>query len=114
MVFGSGSGPLDMKTTVASYSSPEFMLHCKGMAKLGQHLYHLPTWGFAGCSDSKMADLQAGVDSSLWILWTALSGANLVHDAGYVESGMTWVLVKVPGTRVLMLRLISRPHPPRR
>jgi trimethylamine--corrinoid protein Co-methyltransferase len=89
VVFGSGSGPLDMKTTVASYSSPEFMLHCKGMAELGQHLYHLPTWGFAGCSDSKMPDIQAGIDSALWILWTALSGANLVHDAGYVESGMT-------------------------
>jgi len=89
VVFGSGSGPLDMKTTVASYSSPEFMLHCKGMAELGQHLYHLPTWGFAGCSDSKVPDIQAGIDSALWILWTALSGANLVHDAGYVESGMT-------------------------
>jgi len=89
VVFGSGSGPLDMKTTVASYSSPEFMLHCKGMAELGQHLYNLPTWGFAGCSDSKTPDIQAGIDSSLWILWTALSGANLVHDAGYVESGMT-------------------------
>jgi trimethylamine--corrinoid protein Co-methyltransferase len=89
VVFGSGSGPLDMKTTVATYMSPEFMLHCKGMAELGQHLYHLPTWGFAGCSDSKVSDIQAGIDSALWIMWTALSGANLVHDVGYVESGMT-------------------------
>jgi len=89
VVFGSGSGPLDMKTTVATYMSPEFMLHCKGMAELGQHLYHLPTWGFAGCSDSKVSDIQAGIDSALWIMWTALSGANLVHDIGYVESGMT-------------------------
>jgi len=89
VVFGSGSGPLDMKTTVATYMSPEFMLHCKGMAELGQHLYHLPTWGFAGCSDSKASDIQAGIDSALWIMWTALSGANLVHDVGYVESGMT-------------------------
>jgi trimethylamine--corrinoid protein Co-methyltransferase len=89
VVFGSGSGPLDMLTTVATYSSPEFMLHCKGMAELGHYFYKLPVWGFAGCSDSKQADIQAGVDSSLWILWTALSGANLVHDIGYVESGMT-------------------------
>jgi trimethylamine--corrinoid protein Co-methyltransferase len=89
VVYGSGSGPLDMKTTVASYSSPEFMRHCKAMAELGQHFYHLPTWGFSGCSDAKLPDIQAGVDSSLWILWTALSGANLVHDIGYLESGMT-------------------------
>jgi trimethylamine--corrinoid protein Co-methyltransferase len=89
VVYGSGSGPLDMRTTVATYVSPEFMLHCKGIAELAHHRYKLPVWGFAGCSDSNTADLQAGVDSSMWILWTALTGANLVHDVGYVESGMT-------------------------
>jgi len=89
VVYGSGSGPLDMRTTVATYVSPEFMLHCKGIAELAHHLYKLPVWGFAGCSDSNTADMQAGVDSAMWILWTALSGANLVHDIGYVESGLT-------------------------
>jgi len=89
IVYGSGSGPLDMRTTVATYSSPEFMLHCRAVAELGQRLYHLPTWGFSGCTDSKVPDVQAGADSGLWILWTALSGNNLVHDIGYVESGMT-------------------------
>jgi len=89
VVYGSGSGPLDMQTTVVSYSSPEFMLHCKAMVELGQRFYHLPTWGFSGCSDSKLPDMQAGIESSLWILWTALSGANLVHDIGYLESGLT-------------------------
>lgn len=89
VVYGSGSGPLDMRTMVATYSSPEFMLHCRAFSELGQRYYHLPTWGFSGCTDSKMPDVQAGADSGLWILWTALSGANLVHDIGYVESGMT-------------------------
>jgi trimethylamine--corrinoid protein Co-methyltransferase len=89
VVYGSGSGPLDMRTTVATYMSPHFMLHCKAIAELGHHLYKLPVWGFAGCSDSKRADMQAGIDSAMWILWTALCGANLVHDVGYVESGMT-------------------------
>jgi trimethylamine--corrinoid protein Co-methyltransferase len=89
VVYGSGSGPLDMRTTVAGYFSPEFMLHCRAMTELGQRLYHLPVWGFAGCSDAKLPDTQAGIESALWILWTALSGANLVHDVGYVESGLT-------------------------
>ncbi len=89
VVYGSGNGPLDMRTTVAAYFSPEFMRHCRAMAELGQRFYHLPTWGFAGCSDAKLPDLQAGVESSLWILWAALSGANLVHDIGYLESGLT-------------------------
>ena len=89
VVFGSGSGPLDMKTTVGTYSSPEFMHHCLGMAELAHHRYKLPVWGFSGCSDSKLPDIQAGIDSALWILWTALSGANLVHDLGYIEAGLT-------------------------
>jgi len=89
VVYGSGSGPLDMHTAIVPYSSPEHMLHCKVMAELGQRLYHLPTWGFSGCSDSKTPDIQAGIESSLWILWTALSGNNLVHDIGYLESGLT-------------------------
>jgi len=89
VVFGSGSGPLDIKTTVGTYSSPEFMHHCLGMAELAHHRYKLPVWGFSGCSDSKLPDIQAGIDSALWILWTALSGANLVHDLGYIEAGLT-------------------------
>lgn len=88
-VWGSGSGPLDMRTAVATYAAPEFMLHCMGMAELAHHYYHVPVWGFAGCSDSKLPDLQAGIESALWILWTVLSGANLVHDVGYIESGLT-------------------------
>ncbi len=88
-VWGSGSGPLDMRTMAPTYGSPEFMLHCMGMAELAHYYYHLPAWSFAGCSDAKQADIQAGIESALWILWTALSGANLVHDIGYVESGLT-------------------------
>jgi trimethylamine--corrinoid protein Co-methyltransferase len=88
-VLGSGNGPLDMRTMVATYASPEYLLHCLGMAELAHRYYHLPVWGFAGCSDSKVPDVQAGIESALWILWTALAGANLVHDVGYLESGMS-------------------------
>jgi len=88
-VWGSGSGPLDMRTMVGVYAGPEFMLHCMGMAELAHYYYHVPVWGFSGCSDSKLPDMQAGIESALWILWTALSGANLVHDVGYIESGLT-------------------------
>lgn len=88
-VWGCGSGPLDMRTMVSSYSSPEFMLNCMGMAELAHYYYNVPVWGFAGCSDSKLADMQAGIESALWIVSAALSGNNLVHDVGYIESGLT-------------------------
>jgi trimethylamine--corrinoid protein Co-methyltransferase len=89
VVWGSGSGPMDMRTMVATYSAPEFMLHCMGMAEMARYYYHKPVWGFAGCSDSKLPDIQAGIESALWVLSMALSGANLVHDTGYLESGLT-------------------------
>ncbi len=89
VVWGCGSGPLDMRTMVGTYAAPEFMLHCMAMAELAHYYYHLPVWGFSGCSDAKGPDMQAGIESALWILWTALSGANLVHDVGYIESGLT-------------------------
>jgi trimethylamine--corrinoid protein Co-methyltransferase len=88
-LFGSGSGPLDMKTMVATYASPEFMRHCMGVAEMAHYYYSLPAWGFSGCADAKEPDAQAGAESALWILWTELSGANLVHDIGYIESGLT-------------------------
>jgi len=89
VVMGAGNGPMDMKTMVGTYASPEAMLNNLGMAELAHHRYGLPVWGFAGCSDSKGPDAQAGFESGLWILWAALIGANLVHDVGYVESGFT-------------------------
>jgi trimethylamine--corrinoid protein Co-methyltransferase len=78
-----------MRTLVATYVSPECMRHEMAIAELAHYLYGLPVWGFGGCSDSKRPDLQAGIDSALWIFCAALSGANLVHDVGYVESGLT-------------------------
>jgi trimethylamine--corrinoid protein Co-methyltransferase len=89
VVWGSGSGPLDMRTMVATYCSPEFMLHCMAMSEMAHYYYQKPVWGFAGCSDSKLPDMQAGIESALWILSMALSGSNLIHDVGYIESGLT-------------------------
>ena len=89
VVWGSGSGPLDMKTMVATYSSPEFLLHSMAMSEMAHYYYHKPVWGFAGCSESKLPDIQAGIESALTVLWTMFSGANLIHDTGYLESGLT-------------------------
>ena len=57
-------------------------------AELAQH-YQIPTYGTAGCSNSKVVDQQAAIESTISILTTALSGANLVHDIGIVDNAMT-------------------------
>ena len=42
----------------------------------------------AGCSDSKLFDEQAAAEAMMSIFSAALSGANLVHDVGYLENGL--------------------------
>ena len=87
-IFGAGMGILDMRTTIVSYGAPEFMLMTSSLAELGRY-YRLPTWGFGGCSDAKTFDQQAAMEGALWLMAAAMSGTNLVHDVGYIESGLT-------------------------
>jgi trimethylamine--corrinoid protein Co-methyltransferase len=49
----------------------------------------MPTWGYAGCSDAKVMDEQAAAEAMLSVLMAKLTGANLIHDSGYMESGLT-------------------------
>jgi len=83
-----GMMTMDMSTALAAYGAPEFMLDWSALCELGHH-YKLPVFGFAGCSDAKVFDQQAGIEGALWVLIAALAGGNLIHDVGYVESGLT-------------------------
>jgi trimethylamine--corrinoid protein Co-methyltransferase len=86
-ISGGGIIGMDMRTAISSYSSPEFMLTMAALAELAQY-YGLPSWGYAGCTDAKGFDEQAAADTANWVMMAALSGSNLVHDVGFVESGM--------------------------
>lgn len=87
-VFGAGVHHMDMKSMQICYASPEFQLTKAAVAELGRW-YGLPTWGYAGCSDAKIMDEQAALEAMLSVIMAKLSGANLVHDVGYMESGLT-------------------------
>jgi trimethylamine--corrinoid protein Co-methyltransferase len=78
-----GGGGLDMRTMVALYASPEMQGFRGDLA----HFYGLPTFGMAGCSDSKAPDEQALAEASLTLIVDTLVGSNLIHDVGYLESG---------------------------
>jgi len=79
---------MDMSKGLISYAAPEFMLAMTAFSEMYHH-YEIPMFSFAGCSDSKIFDQQAAAEGALWMLITALGGGNLIHDVGYVESGMT-------------------------
>jgi trimethylamine--corrinoid protein Co-methyltransferase len=87
-VFGAGLHHMDMKATQICYGGPEFQLTKAAVAELGRW-YGLPTWGYAGCSDAKVMDEQASAEAMLSVLMAKLTGANLIHDVGYMESGLT-------------------------
>jgi trimethylamine--corrinoid protein Co-methyltransferase len=87
-VYGSGLHHMDMKTTISVYGAPEFQLARITVAEMGRY-YHLPTWGYAGHSDSCAMDEQAAADATFSVLVALLGGNNLVHDVGYLEAGLT-------------------------
>jgi len=87
-VFGAGIHHMDMGSMQICYASPEFQLTKAAIAELGRW-YGLPTWGYAGCSDSKIMDEQAALEAMLSVMAAKLCGSNLIHDVGYIESGLT-------------------------
>ncbi|MBL7161841.1 MAG: trimethylamine methyltransferase family protein [Anaerolineales bacterium] len=87
-IFGAGLHHMDMKAAQICYASPEFQLTKAAIAQLGRW-YGMPTWGYAGCTDAKVMDEQAALESILSVMMAKFSGANLIHDVGYMESGLT-------------------------
>jgi trimethylamine--corrinoid protein Co-methyltransferase len=85
-IYGAFATVMDMKTTVFSYGAPEMSLMVAAMAQMAQ-FYRLPFFGTAGCSDAKLPDPQAAAEAAFSCLSSALSGANLVHDSGWLDHG---------------------------
>jgi len=79
---------MDMSKGLISYAAPEFMIATTAISEM-YHYYQLPIFSFAGCSDSKSFDQQASAEGALWMIISALGGGNLIHDVGYIESGLT-------------------------
>lgn len=81
---GWGGNMLDMRTTVQPYADPDK----RALAADFVHYLGLPMFGLAGCSESKLVDQQAGIEAALTLMNAALCGANIIHDLGYLESGL--------------------------
>jgi trimethylamine--corrinoid protein Co-methyltransferase len=88
---GWGASALDMRTTVSPYVEPEKQFIAQELA----HLYELPMFALGGCSDSKLVDQQAGIEAALTLMTNLLAGSHLVHDLGYLESGLSGSLAQL-------------------
>jgi len=88
---GWGASGLDMRTMVQPYAGPDR----RGIAEAMAHFYGLPMFALAGCSDSKRVDQQAAAEAALTLMADALCGGNIVHDLGYLESGLCYSLAQL-------------------
>jgi trimethylamine:corrinoid methyltransferase-like protein len=86
-VFGADATLMDMRTAIYAYGAPELQIMNIAFADLA-HYYHLPFFCIAGATDSKVLDAQAGAEMAASLLVSALNGCNLIHDVGYLESGL--------------------------
>jgi trimethylamine--corrinoid protein Co-methyltransferase len=91
VIAGWGSNIVDMKTMIQPYADPDK----QGVAQAMGHYYDLPLFSLGGCSDSKCLDQQAGIEAALTLMTTALSGSHIVHDLGYLESGLCYSLAQL-------------------
>lgn len=77
----------DTVNEMIPFGSPEVSLLGSGYANLLRYC-KLPSFGFAGATDSKTSDAQLGLESALSTLMAGLAGNNLIAGAGIVESGV--------------------------
>jgi len=88
-LFGPNVSTLDMKSSVVSYGCPEWSLTQAALADMRDEIYGLPIWSFAGASDAKVMDAQAGAEAMFSIITALLARSNLIHDVGFLEYGST-------------------------
>jgi len=86
-VFGVGTGVMNMRSCVEVYNSPGVFLANQAHLDLVRS-YGLPSWSYAGHSDSKLLDEQWSLELGVATILGALSRATLLHDVGYLESGL--------------------------
>jgi trimethylamine--corrinoid protein Co-methyltransferase len=81
---GWNGGPYNLKTMVGNY----VLADEQGVpTEMGKY-YELPVFGLGGSTDSKLLDQQAGMEVTLSLMTALLHGANIVHDVGFMDSGL--------------------------
>ena len=88
VITGFGGLTVDMKSMAACYGTAEHCIVEMISADVFNYL-DIPTVQTAGVTDSKIVDEQSAIETSMNVLSTILTGANLVHDVGFVDSALS-------------------------
>jgi trimethylamine:corrinoid methyltransferase-like protein len=81
---GWNGGPYNLKTMVGNY----VLADEQGVpTEMGKY-YNLPVFGLGGSTDAKVLDQQCGAEVTLSLFTALLHGTNIVHDVGFMDSGL--------------------------
>jgi trimethylamine--corrinoid protein Co-methyltransferase len=81
---GWNGGPYNLKTMVGNY----VLADEQGVPTTMGRYYELPVFGLGGSTDSKLLDMQCGFETTVSLMTALLHGANIVHDVGFMDSGL--------------------------
>lgn len=89
VLYGTVSTIIDMKTGNLAYGAVEAALINVASAQLAR-FYGLPSRGTGGGTESKVPDVQAGLEKATTMMMAALAGINFIYvAAGALESTLT-------------------------
>lgn len=83
---GWNGGPYNLQTMVGNY----VLADEQGVSIAMGKYYDLPVFGMPGCTDSKALDQQAATEAAFSLMFNILSGANINHDVGFMDSGLQY------------------------
>ncbi len=81
---GWNGGPYNLKTMVGNY----VLADEQGVPTTMGRYYDLPVFGLGGSTDAKVLDHQTGMECTISLMTALLHGANIVHDVGFMDSGL--------------------------
>lgn len=81
---GWNGGPYNLKTMAGNY----VLADEQGVPTSMGRYYNLPVFGLGGATDAKALDQQTGVEMTISLMTALLHGANIVHDVGFMDSGL--------------------------
>jgi trimethylamine--corrinoid protein Co-methyltransferase len=85
IVWGGAPSTFDMRKGGTPFGSVETAMIDSSYAQVGKSL-GLPTHAYLGATESKILDMQAGLESGMGAMIGALSGINMISGSGMVDS----------------------------
>ena len=94
VIYGGAPMYFDMRHSTTSLNAIETNLISTGYAQMGKY-YGMPTHTYAGLSDAKVVDAQAGLESAMSAVAALLAGINVISGVGVLEFCNTFSLEKL-------------------